>query len=222
MSTTNSKHQEDVTNFFDDYSSKFNSIYRRHDASRFGTIVDRLTRQGMFARFEETVRQCLAVQAKSVLDVGCGPGVHDAILAEKFKLRVRGIDVAPRMIEIAKANAAAHGVSDLCVYSVMDFMEFEGGADYDTSFSLGVLEYIEDPVPFIVKMIRHTRKRVMFSLPVKWHVLTPQRIVRYKLRKCPLKFYSVAGIRRLMLGCNVKNYEVKRLNRDYLVVIATD
>jgi cyclopropane fatty-acyl-phospholipid synthase-like methyltransferase len=222
MTAASRKHQEDVTRFFDCYASDFHSIYGRQNASTFGTVVDRLTRQGMFARFEETVRQCQAVRATSLLDVGCGPGVHDVILAEKLKMLIRGVDIAPRMIEIAKANAAARGVSDLCNYSVMDFMEFEGGLDYDASLSLGVIEYIEDPVPFIRKMISHTRKRVMFSLPVKWHILTPQRIVRYRLRKCPLKFYSVAGIERLMRRCGVANYEIKQMNRDYLIVIATD
>ncbi len=222
MSADSREHQKGVTRFFDGYAADFHSIYGRQNASTFGTIVDRLTRQGMFARFEETVRQCQAVQATSLLDVGCGPGVHDVVLAEKLKMRIRGVDVAPRMVEIAEANAAARGVSELCNYSVTDFMEFEGGLDYDVSLSLGVVEYIEDPVPFIRKMISHSRKRVMFSLPVKWHVLTPQRVVRYKLRDCPLKFYSVADIGRLMRRCGVANYEIKRMNRDYLVVIATD
>lgn len=222
MSADSRKHQEDVTRFFDGYAADFHSIYGRQNASTFGTMFDRLTRQGMFARFEEAVRQCQAVQATSLLDVGCGPGVHDVILAERLKMRIRGVDVAPSMIEIAKENAAARGVSDLCDYSVMDFMEFEGGRDYDASLSLGVVEYIEDPAPFIRKMMSHTRKRVMFSLPVKWHVLTPQRIVRYWLRKCPLKFYSVADVERLMQRCGAANYEIKRMNRDYLVVIATD
>lgn len=222
MNNNTTHHQAEVTRFFDGYAQDFHSIYGRQNVSTFGGWVDKITRQGMFRRFEETIHQCIEIDAKNLLDVGCGPGTHDTILAERLGINIRGIDVAPNMIEIAKKNAATRGVSDRCSYSVMDFMEFEAGVDYDVSLSLGVVEYIEDPTVFIQKMMSHTRKRVLFSLPVKWHILTPQRMVRYNLRKCPLKFYDLKDIARLMKQVGATKYQVKRLNRDYLVIIENE
>lgn len=45
----------------------------------------------------------------SVLDVGCGAGEH-TILLMRLGYDVRGIDFAPHAIELARRNAAAHGV----------------------------------------------------------------------------------------------------------------
>ena len=221
MLTHEDQSQNKVTKFFDGYADDFHKIYGRQQASTLGHWVDRLTRYGMFARFEEMVRQCQAISAVSLLDVGCGPGTHDVYLAEKLGLSICGIDVAPRMIEIARENANARGVLSLCEYIVSDFMKFEAGKDFDVSIALGVVEYIPDPVAFITKMMAHSRKRVMFSLPVKWHWLTPQRVVRYKLRNCPLVFYSTDDIADLVKRCGANSYEVKRMSRDYLVVINT-
>ena len=53
--------------------------------------------------------------------------------------------------------------------------------------------------PLIVKKMLDTAERtVVFSLPVKWHLLTPQRIIRYKIRRCPVRFYTVSQIDELM------------------------
>jgi len=222
MGDPSSDHQADVTRFFDGYAQDFHGIYGRQNAATLGALIDRVTRKGMLRRFEETVHQCKEVNATSLLDVGCGPGIHDVILADKLSMKIRGLDIAPNMIEIARKNAEQRGVTDLCDYSVMDFMEFEGGRDFDMSLSLGVVEYIEEPSAFIKKMIGHSKKRVLFSLPVKWHLLTPQRMVRYKLRNCPLRFYDKDDIARLMKLTGVSKYHVKRLNRDYLVIIETE
>ncbi len=192
MSVTRRRHQEDVTKFFDGYATHSRDIYRRRNAPTMGGFIDRLTRKSMFVRFEEAMRQCQAANATCLLDVGCGSGSHDVILAEILGIRIRGIDIAPKMIEIAKSNAQTQGLSKLCEYSTMDFLKFEGGCNYDIALALGVIEYIEEPAEFVKKMLGHARKRVILNLPVKWHILTPQRVVRYKLRKCPVNFITNA------------------------------
>jgi len=176
----------------------------------------------MFARFQEVIRQCESLSMKSLLDVGCGPGIHGALLAKELDMTIHGLDVAQRMIDIANANASENGVSDKCDYMVVDFMDFTGGCDYDVSLALGVVEYIEDPAPFVRKMISHAKRRVMFSLPVKWHLLTPQRMIRYKIRKCPLMFYDRKDISLLMNRCRVNCYDVKRMNRDFLIIVSSE
>ena len=155
-----------------------------------------------------------------MLDVGCGPGVHDVYFSKGLGIHVTGIDIAPSMIEIAKNNAEKNGLADKCTFKVENFDTATITEKYDASFSVGVLEYIEDPTNFIKKMMAHS-KYIIFSLPVKWHWLTPQRIVRYKLRNCPLWFYTKNDLRNLMAMSGAEKFQIKQVGRDYLVIIET-
>jgi len=48
----------------------------------------------------------------TVVDVGCGSGILSIIAAKLGAERVYGVDAAPGTVEIATANARAHGVAD--------------------------------------------------------------------------------------------------------------
>ena len=47
-----------------------------------------------------------------VIDVGCGTGILGIIAAKLGAAHVYGIDASPDVVEVASANAAAHGVAD--------------------------------------------------------------------------------------------------------------
>jgi methylase of polypeptide subunit release factors len=55
-----------------------------------------------------------------VIDVGCGSGILSIIAAKLGAARVYGIDAADETVEIASANAAAHGVADLIRFAQGD------------------------------------------------------------------------------------------------------
>ena len=55
-----------------------------------------------------------------VVDVGCGSGILSIIAAKLGAARVYGIDAADETVEIASANAAAHGVADVVVFAQGD------------------------------------------------------------------------------------------------------
>jgi len=55
-----------------------------------------------------------------VVDVGCGSGILSIIAAKLGAARVYGIDAAEETVEIASANAAAHGVADVVVFAQGD------------------------------------------------------------------------------------------------------
>ena len=173
----------------------------------------------MFTRFDAAFDEIEGCGAASVLDVGCGPGHHDAILARKLGARVTGVDVASSMIEIAKRNAAKAGVSALCHVKVGDFDALSDNEKFDAVLSLGVVEYIKDPGPFVKKMHGLCRRKVVFSLPVKWHILTPQRTIRYKMRNCPLWFYSESEIAAFLTAQGLTKFDIHNLGRDFLVVV---
>lgn len=63
----------------------------------------------------------LEIQPGSVVvDVGCGSGILSIIAAKLGAARVYGIDAADETVEIASANAAAHGVADVIQFAQGD------------------------------------------------------------------------------------------------------
>ncbi len=135
-------------------------------------------------------------------------------------IKVTGVDISTNMINTANDNAIRNQADDLCKFHTEDFMQYTPEENFDVILSLGVLEYISDPIPFIKRMLLFSTHSVLFSLPVKWHWLMPQRSYRYKLRKCPLYFYSENEIKNLLEHVGPINYKIHRMGRDYLVILS--
>lgn len=208
-----------VKDFFDDYASKFNSIYQENQKSFVQRTLDKTWRKSMFQRFKRIGEIISETGSNTVLDAGCGPGWHDVLFAKSLDVHITGIDIAPKMIEIAKQQTAENGVSEKCDFIVGNLLEHKFDKKFDIVFALGVVEYFEHPGELIKIMGEHANKKVMFSLPVKNHWLTPQRVVRYKMRNCPLWFYTEKEISDLLTKNGFNNFEIERLSRDYLVII---
>jgi SAM-dependent methyltransferase len=81
--------------------------------------------------FLPSEKQALKFARGRVLDVGCGAGRH-ALYLQTRGLRVTGIDVSPRAIELAQAR----GVKDARVASVCGRLPFRAG-EFDTILLFG-------------------------------------------------------------------------------------
>jgi SAM-dependent methyltransferase len=78
--------------------------------------------------------------AGRVLDIGCGGG-REAVGFARLGYRVLGIDIAPRMIQAARDNAARLGVAaDFRVQSVVDLDDPPGS--YDAAYFCGSLHHV--------------------------------------------------------------------------------
>ena len=58
-----------------------------------------------------------------VIDVGCGSGILSIIAAKLGAAKVYGVDAADETVEVASANAAAHGVADRVEFAQGDMFE---------------------------------------------------------------------------------------------------
>src|ERR1051326_7440732 len=72
---------------------------------------ERYTSNHVLVRVREAFRRAVeSYPADSVLDLGCGPGTDLAWFAERYPARrYAGIDVSPRMVELASAKLAHSG-----------------------------------------------------------------------------------------------------------------
>src|SRR5919199_1180828 len=93
-------------------------------------------------------------EASEVADVGTGTGFVAAGLAPRVK-RVVGIDSAPAMLEVARKNLRALGVSNVdLVVGDAARLPLEDGS-VDAAFANMVLHHAEDPVA-IVDEVEHS------------------------------------------------------------------
>ncbi|MCK4547882.1 MAG: methyltransferase domain-containing protein [Candidatus Eisenbacteria sp.] len=83
------------------------------------------------------------LRGKRVLDLCCGMGITTTVLAE-HGARVSGMDISPRMIEIARRNLSVHGVDDRADVSAMsaEALEFEDET-FDLLFGFVGLHHLQ-------------------------------------------------------------------------------
>ena len=95
-------------------------------------------------------------EGSEVADVGTGTGFVAAGIAPRVK-RVIGIDSAPAMLEVARENLRALGLSNVdLVAGDIARLPLEDDS-VDSAFANMVLHHAEDPVAMLVEMARVVR-----------------------------------------------------------------
>ena len=70
------------------------------------------------------IQKHIAVSPETkVLDLACGKGAVSVRIAERFQIKIKGIDILPEFIECAEQKANEYNVVDLCEYIVADINE---------------------------------------------------------------------------------------------------
>jgi len=213
------KNTQAVKSFFNDYASKFYSIYREEQKNPLRRFFDRTIRFSMFHRFQKVSEIIEKSNSKKILDAGCGPGWHDILLAKSLNVNITGIDVAPEMINIAQKECGKKNLESNLKFITADILEYDFNEKFEVIFALGVVEYFDDPADLLKKLKKICTKKILFSVPVLNHWLTPQRKIRYKMRNCPLWFYDEIKINNLMSKVSIENFLIHKIDRDYLIEI---
>ena len=208
--------QSRTARFFDRYSQDFEAIYG-NDNRLFDQAVNRLFRQAMVMRYEETLRSCSPIEGCSVLDVGCGPGHYSVALAQRGASRVVGVDFAENMVSLAAARAQRQGVADRCEFSVADFLTHPFDTTFDYVVVMGFMDYMREPERVIERVAQLCTRKAVFSFPADGGILAWQRKLRYR-RRCDLFMYRHEQIHQLMSRIGAP-FSIKRLSRDFFVTL---
>lgn len=93
----------------------------------------------------------------TVLDLACGPGIVATALAEAG-FRVIGMDLTPRMLELAADRARRAGVDDRCTFRTGRMVETGlGDASVDGAVVRYALHHADDPGAVADELIRVVR-----------------------------------------------------------------
>lgn len=136
----------------------------------------------------------------TVLDAGCGPGVH-SIRVAKAGHPVVGIDISSGMLEQARLRAEAAGVADRIVFHQKDLTALDlPEASYPYVFSWGVIIHIpgiEKALDELARVVAPGGKLALYLTNKHAIDQSIERFARFALRK-PLE-----GLEHLPMGDGV-------------------
>ena len=198
--------------FWDHESQAFDAIYS-HRKSAISNWLDRVFRKDMYDRFRFAMDHSQPIANRTVLDLGCGSGRYAIECATEGASRVVGIDIAPRMLELARSLAAEMGVADRCTFQQNDVLGLDEPSKFDVIFAIGLFDYIRDPAPALRKMRDLTAGRAIISFPrlLTWRALP--RKVRLTLRGCDVFFYTRAAILKHLNQAGFAVSEIQRVGK---------
>lgn len=213
------KERNKVESFFESYAEDFDSIYgHSSERSLLGRINDRMFRSAMYARFKQTIDHINNDNIKSILDIGCGSGRYCFEFLKHGK-NVTGIDLSEEMLKLAQ---------DICVKDFPngnielihgDYIDYEFNEKFDASVLMGLFDYISNPETLLSKLKNDTNKVIIGSFPKLWNIWTFQRFIRYKIRRCPIFFYTKKQLKLILTNLGINNYEIIDNGREYYLII---
>jgi len=105
------------------------------------------------------------VRGKDILDFGCGVGLEAVELASVAR-SVFGLDIVPRYLDQARANAAAAGVADRCTFG-----STAPESVFDAIVSLDSFEHFAEPGEMLQTMHKLLRPggRLLASFGPTWY-----------------------------------------------------
>ena len=202
--------------FFEGYAADFDHIYDDTGKGPVARFIDVRLRKEMRLRFENAFAALEPLRGRSLLDAGCGGGRYAIPAAKAGASQVLGLDFSEPMLELARRKAAADGVGDVCRFVNADLLRHPlEEKSFDYSIAIGFFDYMSDPAATLGALARATRRRVFVSLPKRWHVLTPQRKVRYSLFRCFVRFYSRPEVERLAASVAPRRTTILDIGREY-------
>jgi cyclopropane fatty-acyl-phospholipid synthase-like methyltransferase len=199
----------DAAMFFNGFAEHFNTIYdgRRNAFMRWMDVV---FRKDMFVRFRLTFEEMEVLRGKTLLDIGCGSGPYVAEALHRGASWVTAVDPAPNMLTLLARRLAADGLQDRCRIIEGAFPEVQLHA-HDHVIVMGVLDYICDAGSFLAALRPLVGQSAVVSFPSRHWFRTPIRQTRYRLKRCPVYFYTNQQIRELSRAAGFQQVHIHKI-----------
>lgn len=163
--------------------------------------------------------QDLDLAGLTLLDIGCGVGGVDKVLAEDYGCRVIGFDVAPLLIETGRARMAEAGLADL-----VDLRLVEPGPlpledhSVDVVFGKDSWLLIADKPAFFAEAFRVLRPGGVLAAS-EWMgdgaPLSPAMRAYFTLRGMTYELETAAAYESFLGGAGFARISVTNSSRDY-------
>jgi 2-polyprenyl-3-methyl-5-hydroxy-6-metoxy-1,4-benzoquinol methylase len=209
---------KEVETFFHGYAADFDSIYGHTKQRSAGDkILDKYFRRSMRLRYNLVLDYAGSTNIKTILDVGCGGGVYCEALLNIGKT-VTGLDIAEGMLQLATQKTKKFAAQGRINYIHSGYLEYNFDEKFDAAVLVGFFDYIKTPLDIFKKLNNDISKELLMSFPKAGGILGWQRKVRYKMRNCPLYYYSKTDLEALLVKAGWQNKaEIIDIDRDFFV-----
>jgi 2-polyprenyl-3-methyl-5-hydroxy-6-metoxy-1,4-benzoquinol methylase len=156
--------RDSARSYFDALAPEYDRAFQLQGRSALNNLVNRFFRGPTFARrmrLLESLLGELRLKGASVLDLGCGSG-QVSLLAAAMGADVLGIDIAPRMLEIARQTAQHAGLGARARFEEGDVTSVKL-APADVVLLVGVVEYYADFAPLVARAAAATRRSLVIA-----------------------------------------------------------
>ncbi len=149
------------------------SCCHKRSASNFFTFfADRYCRRSKKKGFEASQKQLMegleqvGFADASILDIGCGVGHLHQSLLEQGAQQALGVDLTPRMLELAGEWASERGLSDRVTYLEGDFVDLANAQDdVDLTLLDKVICCDPDYETLLGRSLEKTRRVYAYTIP---------------------------------------------------------
>jgi 2-polyprenyl-3-methyl-5-hydroxy-6-metoxy-1,4-benzoquinol methylase len=152
--------------------------------------------------YEELLSTITIAPSDVILDIGCGGGPQDLLIA-RIAARVVGIDVSPSEIERAQALSAIYAAGRQLEYrcTPLETAGFAPG-EFDKVLSFCVLEHVvnRDEVIDIVSQVLKPGGQLVISVDSLATITDPALIAKHRADHAVRTYFSPAALRTLLEG----------------------
>ena len=208
---------QQIAAHFDRNAAAFDAIYSGK-TGWWGRLWNQLTRENMRWRLAFTLEAVAPAQGKRTLDAGCGSGRYCLALAEAGAAEVVGLDLAPRMLEIARRLAREHDVADRCSFVQTDLLDYADDKPFDIVMAIGVFDYLRDSRAALAHLHCLTAGTLVAAFPSRWALRVPFRKIWWAWQRCYIRFYTRAEILDLCLHAGFRPDRLVRHGPIYMLV----
>lgn len=195
---------------FNRHADEFDRLYESKRQSSLDRWLNRQFHSDIANRYLAALGHVRGSGAKSVLDVGCGPGHYLAALAEMGIPRIVGIDASEEMISLASQRPELMAQGSVEIVRA-DYSDWQTAEKFDVVLAMGFFDYTDAPASYLAKMREQSRLSVFASFPSRHWFRTPFRWTRRRLQGTKVYFYSDAEISRLGQEAGFEKSEVVKL-----------
>lgn len=190
-----SQDTERARSYFDDLAPEYDRAFALTGSNPLSAFVNRFFRGRTFARRMrrlETLFARLGMNGRSVLDLGCGSG-QVSLLAASMGASVRGIDIAPRMLAIARESAQRAGLAERVTFDEGD-VSVCPLSEADVVLLVGVVEYYRDFAPVVRRAAAASRKHLVIAHTTRVYYRMLLRRILFRLSDAHVYFHPMPEV----------------------------
>ncbi len=174
---------------------------------------------------KELAKLCHMEKGKSVLVVGCGVGITPCYLAERYGVKVIGVDISERMVARAKERAKRKGLEGKVEFRTADAQKLPFKDNlFDAVVSESVIAFVNNKAKAIKEYLRVTKPGGFVGLnECLWLKTPPPELVEYlsRLMGGP-EFRNSEDWQKLLKEAGLKNIESKSYRLKFVGQLAEE